>query len=150
MSYAMASEPSSNLIGHQHHLDHSSDADADYEEDVDMVQAIGAVGIHTHNAETLGSDIDAEGEEDAEGEDDEPIAALDVAGDDVEEEEEEDDDGDAAVESASEANSAGDSDDAVSEPSTESEVEVWEGESDTAEDVEADISDRNKCMWVKC
>jgi histone acetyltransferase SAS3 len=143
----MAGEPST-LVGQQANIEEDSDLDAEHEEDVTTYHTASASGQRGYNIASDDEDLDAEGEDDddidAEGEDDdELVGAVKMPQNDLDEE---DGDDDAAVESASDVKSDNESD-AESDAVTESDPEnVWEGESDTAEEVEAEIVDPNQCM----
>lgn len=104
-----------------------------------MAKVKGVTHVEDPLGEDMGSDEDAEGEED-----DEPVAKVDFGAIDNDEEDGEED---AEGEVDSQVNSAVDSEGDASDASSDTEPEVeWEGESDEAEEVEADIADRNNCM----
>jgi histone acetyltransferase SAS3 len=147
----MAGEPST-LVG-QDNQEEDSELDGEHEEDLETYHTASAAGTVAHNAASDGDDdLDAEGEdedaegedEDAEGEDDDEIVgAVKIPEDELDDE---DGDEDAAMDSASDAKSEADSE-AESDAVTESDPEnAWEAESDTAEEVEAEIVDPNQCM----
>ncbi|EKG13459.1 hypothetical protein MPH_09485 [Macrophomina phaseolina MS6] len=150
----MAAEPSRLLgQGMSNNVEgDESDVDAEHEEDVDMIQPVPYVA-HNHSLpEDEGSDLDAEGEDiDAEGEeiDDEedagePVGAVKLQeGDDVDAEGEDDDEA-VLDESSDEPKSSESEVDAESD--SESEANDWEGQSDTAEEGDAEIVDPNRCM----
>jgi histone acetyltransferase SAS3 len=143
----MAGEPST-LVGQQRIIAEDSDLDAEHEEDVTTYHTASASGNGANNFASDDEDLDAEGEDDddldAEGEDDdELVGAVKLPRHDPDEE---DGDDDAAVDSASDVRSDNESD-AESDAITESDPENgWEAESDTAEEVEAEIVDPNQCM----
>ncbi|KAK8165427.1 histone acetyltransferase MYST2 [Phyllosticta citrichinensis] len=150
----MATEPS-RLLGQgpgNNAGDDDSDVDAEHEEDVDMIQPAPLAGQDLSNVEEQGMDIDAGGEdEDAEGEevDDEdagePVGAVKIqAGHELDVGE---NDEDAEIDSSSEdAKSSG----SEADPESESESDAgndWEGQSDTAEEADAEILDPNRCVF---
>ncbi|KAF2136171.1 uncharacterized protein K452DRAFT_237984 [Aplosporella prunicola CBS 121167] len=156
----MATEPS-RLMGQNmgnHVEDEDSEMDAEHDEDVDMIQAAPVV-----SQELEGSDMDAEGEEvDAEGEevDEEeeeattaPVAAVEMPASDIVREDDGDADADAdgdedaAVEPSSEDPKSSESEADSGSDSESDAVNEWEGQSDTAEEAEAEIVDRNCCVF---
>jgi histone acetyltransferase SAS3 len=156
----MGSSPGTNLAMthhpvHPQQLDASSDADAEgeYDDEVSVHQSViagGRSGAATVEPE-VDSDIDAEGSEDEV--DLVSVAAVDFAvkvdGGEEDGQGEPDADAapDAAVESVEEVETGEESADAASEGTSESEAEnEWEGGSESAEEVEADVAERNNCV----
>jgi histone acetyltransferase SAS3 len=143
----MAGEPS-NLVGQQQLMENAedSDLDAEGEEDIATYHTASVSAKEVDNGDSDGEDPDAEGEddEDAEGEDDDEIMGItNVAAIGVDD----DDDEDAAADSDSDVKSDIVASDAESDAVTESDPEnAWQGESDTAEEVETEIVDPNQCM----
>lgn len=130
-----------------------SDLDAEHEEDVDMIQPAPYMDQNHTLPEDEGSDLDAEGEDiDAEGEeidDDEdagePVGAVKLQeGDDIDAEGEDDDEA-VLDESSDESKSSESEADAESDSESEGANE-WDGQSDTAEEGDAEIVDPNRCM----
>ncbi|KAF2841819.1 hypothetical protein M501DRAFT_927022 [Patellaria atrata CBS 101060] len=149
----MASEPSRPISHNINEHAEDSDIDAEHEEDgFDLDELLPEIKQDINGAESIGSDVDAEGEEvedeDEEDEDEEhnaeAVGAVKIANADTSSE---DGDEDAMVDSSSDAkdsDSGGDSD--GSETGSDAENE-WEGESDAGGEAEVEISDPNRCIF---
>lgn len=150
----MAAEPSRLLgQGMPNNVEDESDVDAEHEEDVDMILPAPYAGQNHGLLDDEGSDMDAEGEDiDAEGEEvdeeeaGEPVGAVKLQEGSTMDAEGDEDENEAVIDESSDDSKSTDSDADAESDSESEEVNEWDGQSDTAEEGDAEIVDPNRCV----